>query len=197
MHTCVHTSTPPHDTQTIASDEHTMRLVELHRYERARRQPLSDEIYRADASVILDESAGLFRWAGRGNMKGEGVRFQVFMCGGGGVQRLCCGLGWVHRVVPLGCCGAVLLLRCAADSHTRGCGGPGRVNGCTGAALHHTRLPAPPHTWCRAGAGLSTGRAAPQQQQPVRRSRQPAAAAATAGGCKYSCWMWRRTTARC
>jgi hypothetical protein len=60
-----------------------MRLVELHRYERARRQPLSDEIYRADASVILDESAGLFRWAGRGNMKGEGVRFQVFMCGGG------------------------------------------------------------------------------------------------------------------
>jgi hypothetical protein len=99
--------------QTIASDEHTMRLVELHRYERARRQPLSDEIYRADASVILDESAGLFRWVAvavrvcvwvkrmfRGWMVGTGVhRWEggVLWVGPGGrgyrvVQRLTRGL---------------------------------------------------------------------------------------------------------
>ena len=49
--TCCHF----HIMQTMVADEQTMRLVELHKYERARRAPLSDEVYRANANLVLHD----------------------------------------------------------------------------------------------------------------------------------------------
>jgi hypothetical protein len=47
--------------QTMVADDQTMRLVELHKYERARRAPLSDEVYRANANLVLHDE-NCHRW---------------------------------------------------------------------------------------------------------------------------------------
>jgi paired amphipathic helix protein Sin3a len=41
--------------QSMVQDEQTMRLVDLHKYEAARRLPISDEVYRANANILLHD----------------------------------------------------------------------------------------------------------------------------------------------
>jgi paired amphipathic helix protein Sin3a len=41
--------------QSMVQDEQTMKLVDLHKYESARRLPISDEVYRANANILLHD----------------------------------------------------------------------------------------------------------------------------------------------
>lgn len=41
--------------QAMVTDEQTMQLLELHKYERARCAPISDEVYRANANMLLHD----------------------------------------------------------------------------------------------------------------------------------------------
>lgn len=41
--------------QSMVQDEQTMRLIDLHKYEAARRLPVSDEVYRANANILLHD----------------------------------------------------------------------------------------------------------------------------------------------
>jgi hypothetical protein len=47
--------------QSMVQDEQTMRLVDLHKYESARRLPISDEVYRANANILLHDEP-CYRW---------------------------------------------------------------------------------------------------------------------------------------
>ncbi|KAI8469341.1 MAG: hypothetical protein J3K34DRAFT_522233 [Monoraphidium minutum] len=48
--------------QLMVADEQTMRLCELHRYEAARRAPLAEEVYRANANIMLQDDANCYRF---------------------------------------------------------------------------------------------------------------------------------------
>jgi len=41
--------------QSMVQDEQTMRLIDLHKYESARRLPISDEVYKANANLLLHD----------------------------------------------------------------------------------------------------------------------------------------------
>jgi hypothetical protein len=49
------TNTPTQ--QSMVQDEATMRLVDLHKYEAARVLPVCDEVYRANANLLLHDEA--------------------------------------------------------------------------------------------------------------------------------------------
>eukprot|EP00775_Hariotina_reticulata_P006274 gene6274-6513_t len=49
---------------SMVQDEQTMRLIDLHKYESARRLPISDEVYKANANLLLhDEPSYRFAFA--------------------------------------------------------------------------------------------------------------------------------------
>ncbi|KIY92733.1 hypothetical protein MNEG_15230, partial [Monoraphidium neglectum] len=46
----------------MVADHQTMRLCELHRYEAGRRAPLAEEVYRANARLIMADDANCYRF---------------------------------------------------------------------------------------------------------------------------------------
>lgn len=39
----------------MVSDETTMRLIDLHKYEASRNMPIADEVYRANANLLMHD----------------------------------------------------------------------------------------------------------------------------------------------
>jgi hypothetical protein len=45
----------------MVADETTMRLIDLHKYEAARNMAVADEVYRANANLLMHDEA-VYRW---------------------------------------------------------------------------------------------------------------------------------------
>lgn len=51
--------------QAMVADETTMRLIDLHKYEAARSMRVSDEVYRANANLLMHDEP-VYRWGPAG-----------------------------------------------------------------------------------------------------------------------------------
>lgn len=56
----------------MVQDEVTMRLIDLHKYEAARRLPIAEEVYRTNANLLLHDET-CYRCVSRVFEGGEGA----------------------------------------------------------------------------------------------------------------------------
>jgi hypothetical protein len=94
--------------QTMVADETTMRLIDLHKYEAARNMAVADEVYRANANLLMHDEA-VYRCFGGGGGWGGAWAFRVCApCKRPGRAECCCRGGMLLMCHTVGVRGAFL-----------------------------------------------------------------------------------------